>query len=284
MKKWSIYLVMLFALSCNKTTPIDPIPEVKQICNDTSVFEFSTAEVPIMSSGLKYTYSPKGEIIGLDEGKTPNHSYNFKYENSSLTLLRTFLPTKYVEPFTLQLNEINSIKSYEGKKDDDTSIKGLYEYDNDNRLIKFSVTYVSIKSPQFTQTHSFVIDWKDGNINEIRKYINLNNQGDEFVLKKVFEYQGGETSDLNNFYNLVVFGNRTGINFEGYIGLEHIGIRKGMMPKNLPSKYKIFLNSGDELGSGAYSYKFDEYKRITNVKISNGISTTANFSFNYLCH
>lgn len=284
MKKWSIYLVTLFALSCNKTTPIDPIPEVKQICDDTSVFEFSTSEVPLSGSGLKYTYSSTGEIIGLDEGKTPNHSYNFKYDKSYLTLLRTFIPTKSIEPFTLRLNEINSIKSYEGKKDDDTSIKGLYEYNNDNRLIKFAVTYASIKSPQYTQTHSFIIDWKDGNINEIRKYINLYSQGDNFEWKKTFEYQGGEITDTDNFYNLIIFGNRTGINFEGYIGLENIGIRKGMMPKNLPTKHKYILNSGDEAGSGVYTYKFDKYKRITNVKISNGVSTTAYFSFNYLCH
>jgi hypothetical protein len=283
MKKWSISLIMLIAISCNKTSPIDPIPEVKQICNDTSVFEFSNAEVPIVGSGLKYTYNPTGEIIGLDEGKTPNHSYNFKYDKSSLTLLRTFLPTKYVEPFTLHLNEINSIKSYEGKKDDDTSIKGLYEYDSDNRLIKFSVTYASIKSPQYAQTHSFVIDWKDGNINEIRKYFNIYNQGDNFEWKKTFEYQGVENTDTDNFYNLIIFGNRTGINFEGYIGLDNIGIRKGIMPKILPTKYKYFSNSGDDAGSGEYSYKFDKYKRITNVKIS-GVSSLAYFSFNYLCH
>jgi hypothetical protein len=284
MKKWFICLITLTALSCNKITAIDPIPEGKQVCNNVSVFEFSNTEVLKAGEGMKYTYNKKGDIIGLDEGKTPNYSYDFKYDKSSLTLSRTFLPTKSVVPFTFLLNENNSIKSYEGKRDDNTSIKGLYEYDNDNRLIKFSVTFSSISSPDFKQIETYFIKWKDDNIDEISTFAKYVGIEEKFIRMTKFEYQEAEIVNKDNFYNLVFF-DVSNNNFEGYIYLNYIGFNKGKAPKNLPVKYLISYEGGQVRDGGVVNlnYKFDVNNRVTSVKIFNNVTLPVFRSFNYLC-
>ena len=286
MKKWLICLITLIALSCDKITPIDPIPEGKQICNNVSVFEFSDAEVLKVGEGMKYTYNKKGDIIGLDKGKMPDYSYDFKYDKSLLTLSRILSSTKSVLPFTFLLNENNSIKSYEGKRDDDTSIKGLYEYDNDNRLIKFSTTFSVISNPEFKQITTYFIKWKNGNIDEITSFFDAKYIGieDKFIKTTKFEYQETEIANKDDFYNLVFF-DVSNNNFEGYIYLNYIGFNKGKAPKDLLVRFTNFYEGGQVRDGGVVNlnYKFDANNRVTSVKIFNNVTLPVFRSFNYLC-
>ncbi len=286
MKKWSIYLAIFVVFGCSKTSLIEPLASsssTKLPCEETSVFEFSNTENIISGNSLKYTYSLDGKIIGLDEGKSPNNSYDFKYDKSSLTLLKTWLPTKIVQPFIFQLNKNNDIVSYESKKDDDTTIKGKYEYDNENRLIKFSVTYSSINNPAATENTSFVLVWKNGSIENVTKYTKWGSQVEKFEWKMVFENQEVENVDTDKLYKLVMF-NRSSLSFEGYIYLDYIGINKGKMPQSIPKKIQIFDRSGSVLSVSDFSYKFDKFNRITNVKVSDGFISKGFYSFNYLCN
>jgi hypothetical protein len=281
MKKWFISFAMLVVLSCNKTTLVDP---VKSNCDDISVFEFYHSQDIPNDKGIIYTYSLDKKIIRIEERNSPSYyNYNFKYDKSSLILSRTSFSSNKIDSQVFQMNENNSIKSYQ-YKNDDVEINGLYEYDIYNHLVKCSVTKSSISTPDKTQTTIYIIEWQNDNISTISEYFKFRNEAERIEKKVVIESQAIETVNTDNFYNLIFFV-YSGFSFEEPIYLDYIGINKGKMPKNLIASFQIFGRDGSAISRKAeFSYKIDEFKRITGVKLSNYFSPPVDFTFKYLCH
>lgn len=280
MKKWFICLSIFTALSCNEITPIEP---VKSICDDVSVFEFYHSQDVKVDKGIIYSYSADKKIIGMEERNSPSyHSYDFKYDKSSLILSRTRIGSNRVDSQVFQMNENNSIKSYK-YKNDDVEINGLYEYDIYDHLVKCSVIKSSISTPDKIQTTTYVIEWKNDNISTISEYFKFRNETERIEKKVVIESQAIETENNDNFYNLIFF-EYSNFSFEGPIYLDYIGINKGKMPKNLIESFQIFGRDGNAISRRAeFSYKIDEFKRVTGVKLSNYFFPPVDFTFKYLC-
>ena len=275
MKKLSVFVLTLMVLSCNKTTLIEPV--IALTCDDTSVFEYN--------NGLKYTFDKNNRIVKLEQKIKPvNNTYNLQYDKSLLTFTNRYVSANYEEAVTFQLNEKGSIKSFETKSDG-TLRKGLYEYDEDNRLIKFSMNYSSINNPNLFQVNNLYYKWENDNIVTVSLYYKYGNEIERLQKTISFEYSNNEILDKDNFYNLVFF-DLPNINPESFIGIDYLALNKGKSIKNIPSKFKVSSGTADVFigGIGQYTYQFDKFNRLESVKISNGVTQDTFKKFNYLCH